>query len=116
MCKIADKIKELRIEAGITQPELAKLVGVSNGTISFWENGLSTPRFSYIKKLAVSLNTTSDYLLEEEKRDMNQHELTQDEERLLQAYRKMSEGKKKALFSMLDIGDMSDIKTQNDNK
>ncbi len=116
MYTIAEKIKELRIEANLTQPELAKLVGVSNGTISFWENGQSTPRFFYIRRLAESLNTTPEYLLEDESNNQQKIETTEklskNEEKLLQAYRKMSEGKKRALFQMLDI-DQTETKTRN---
>lgn len=116
MSTIAEKIKELRLENELTQPDLAKLVGVSNGTISFWENGLSTPRFNYVKKLAESLGTTLEFLLEETTLNNEPHReitgtISRDEELLLHAYRNMSAGKKKALFNMLDIDDSAIKKT-----
>lgn len=56
-------IKELRQLKNISQPELAKNIGVSNGTISFWENGQNEPKASYIKRLSNYFGVTTDYLL-----------------------------------------------------
>lgn len=60
MNNLGSRIRELRIERGLTQPQLAKMVGVTNAVISFWEE----PKASYVKKLAMCLNVTTDYLLE----------------------------------------------------
>lgn len=54
----------MRIERGLTQPQLAKMVGVTNAVISFWENNINEPKATYVKKLAMCLNVTADYLLE----------------------------------------------------
>lgn len=56
-------IKSLRIERGYTQPQLAKLIGVSNAVISFWENNLREPTASNIILLAKYLDVSTDYLL-----------------------------------------------------
>ncbi|MDE6585841.1 MAG: helix-turn-helix domain-containing protein [Clostridia bacterium] len=63
MNDLGTRIRELRIERGLTQPQLAKMVGVTNAVISFWENNVNEPKASYVKKLAKSLNVTTDYLL-----------------------------------------------------
>ncbi len=67
MERLGETIKELRIEKGITQPQLAQLVGVSKGMISVWENNVNEPKATYIKRLAVALEVSSDYLLGIEK-------------------------------------------------
>ena len=103
MATLAEKIKALRLEQGLTQPQLAKLVGVSNGTISFWENGLNRPRSDYVIKIAEALNTSSEYLLDNENESDISYIQPEDELLLLRAYRQMSEGKKRALFQMLDL-------------
>ena len=52
-------INKLRIEAGLTQDELAKKVGVSSGKIvSKWENGNNIPDFITLKKISIVLNVT----------------------------------------------------------
>jgi len=40
----AKLIKKLRKRLNVTQPELARLVGVSNAAVGFWESGKSNPR------------------------------------------------------------------------
>lgn len=37
-------LKALRVNAGLKQKEVAKMLGKSDKTISSWENGLSFPR------------------------------------------------------------------------
>ena len=58
-----ERLKNTRIEKGLTQPQLAEKIGVSNGMISFWENGIHEPTVSNIIKLANVLEVSSDYLL-----------------------------------------------------
>lgn len=54
----------MRIERGLTQPQSAKMVGVTNAVISFWKNNINELKASYVKNLAMRLNVTADYLLE----------------------------------------------------
>ena len=48
---IGDKIKELRIGKGLSQYNLAKLVGVSQKAIDYWERNVNEPKASYIISL-----------------------------------------------------------------
>ena len=57
------RIKELRQEFKLSQQQLAKEIGVSQKAIDFWEKGINEPKASYIKKLAIFFNVSSDYLL-----------------------------------------------------
>ena len=57
------RIRELRRERGISQPQLAAAIGVSKGVISFWENGVNEPKASYIVALCKFFGVSSDYLL-----------------------------------------------------
>ncbi|MGT2755445.1 helix-turn-helix domain-containing protein [Streptococcus ovis] len=57
------RLKELRLEAGLTQKELAQKLNVAQNSYSNWENGNREPLFPTIEKLADILNTTPDYLL-----------------------------------------------------
>lgn len=66
MNNLGERIKSLRLEKNLTQPQLAKLVGVSSGMISIWENNINEPKASNIKKLATSLSVSADYLLDME--------------------------------------------------
>lgn len=52
--------KELRKAAGLTQVQLAKQVGIDQGTISAYECGSKRPSFDIIPRLALSLGCTTD--------------------------------------------------------
>ncbi len=60
---IADKIKILRVEKGITQTELAKLLGITRSSVNAWEMGISVPSTQYIVELADIFKISTDYLL-----------------------------------------------------
>lgn len=49
--RIGDKIKELRIEKNYSQMQLAKLIGVSQKAIDYWERNVNEPKASYIIEL-----------------------------------------------------------------
>lgn len=53
---LAQRLKELRKKAGLTQEELAELIDVHLNTISRWENGIDTPKTFKITQLAKVLN------------------------------------------------------------
>ena len=59
-----DRLKEKRVEAGLTQGELAKKAGVTARTIQNYELGNRKPaNMEVIQKIADSLGTTTEYLL-----------------------------------------------------
>ena len=64
-------IATLRKANGYTQAQLAEMLGVSNKTISNWENEVSYPDLSLIPVIADMFNVTSDELLRGEKNNKN---------------------------------------------
>ena len=48
-------IRAARVNRGLTQGELAALIGVSQGAISFWENGMESPTVAHLIALALEL-------------------------------------------------------------
>ena len=61
--KFKDNLKELRLEKGLGQVELAKEIGVSKGVISLWENGLREPNMYSLILLAKFFKITLDELV-----------------------------------------------------
>lgn len=61
--KFKDNLKELRLEKGLGQVELAKEIGVSKGVISLWENGLREPNMYSLILLAKFFKVTIDELV-----------------------------------------------------
>ena len=59
-------ITECREAKGMTQEQLAKLLGVTQGAVSQWENGLTHPAFNMLPRLADVLGVTVDKLIGKE--------------------------------------------------
>ena len=62
-CKIAEKLAELRNAKGVTQDDVAQAIGISNKTVSKWENGTSMPDLPMLVMLAEYYEVTTDALL-----------------------------------------------------
>ena len=60
---IGQRIRELRIEAGMTQQELAEKIRISKPNISKYENDQIEPNAALLASIADLFHTTSDYLL-----------------------------------------------------
>ena len=58
-----NRIQERRKSLGIKQVDLAKSLNISQGSMSDYETGRYEPDFATLKKIALLLDTTVDYLL-----------------------------------------------------
>lgn len=63
MKEFSKRLKELRIERGLTQTQLAEAVGVTFATISKWERCQRQPTLENIKSLCIYLKVSADYLI-----------------------------------------------------
>ena len=66
MVNFGDKLRTLRIEAGMTQTDLANLMDVKQYVISSWEIGRSEPSICQLNKLSYIFKIPTDYLLDKE--------------------------------------------------
>lgn len=55
-------LKAARVNAGFTQSEAAKKIGVSVSTIKNWESGVSFPKQPMIEKMCVLYGVPYDYI------------------------------------------------------
>lgn len=70
--KIGQFLRELRKEKGLTQEQLSKVFGVTNRSLSRWENGVNMPDFDLVMEIADYFDASIDELLDgERKSDMN---------------------------------------------
>ena len=60
--KFAENLKELRLDKGIGQAELARSIGVSNGIVSLWENKKREPTMSSLIAIAQYFSVSLDAL------------------------------------------------------
>jgi len=63
MIYFKDRLKELRIERGVTQEEVGKIVNTSKMAVSHWEKGDSEPSIAQLILLTEYFGVSTDYLI-----------------------------------------------------
>ena len=64
MISIGERIKELRLEKGLSQMQLGKLIGVSQKAVDYWERSVNEPKSSYIIALVKVFGVSFDEFFE----------------------------------------------------
>lgn len=59
----AKRLKTIRAEKGLTQVQLAEMLGVSKGTVAMWETEKREPNFDMLESLSRVFDKRVDYLL-----------------------------------------------------
>ena len=99
---IGGYIARKRKEQNLTQEQLAEQLGVSNKTISKWENGKCMPDYSIIQKLCEALHVTLPELMDGE--DASEDSVrVYDDEQILNLLRRTQEleRQKGALYGLV---------------
>ena len=105
--EMSRKIKQLRLEQGLTLEQVANIVGVGKSTVRKWETGMiSNMKRDKIALLANALGTTPAYLMgwkEETKHKdtLNEPKLTEGETMLLELFRQIPEDAQKMYLEVL---------------
>lgn len=60
---IAERIRALREQAGMTQSDLARRLSITRSSVNAWEMGISAPSTQYLIRLAEIFQVSTDYLL-----------------------------------------------------
>lgn len=81
--KLGEKLTELRRKKGLTQEQLAALVGVSTPAVSKWENDHSYPDITLLCPLARALDTNVDTLLQFEE-ELSEQDVVEQVEKVLE--------------------------------
>lgn len=90
-----NRIAELRKLNNLSQRELASAVGVSDISVSKWENGKSYPTGENLQRLAEVLNCRpADILQDIKKEPQNSVELSSAEKRLIDVIRELPEDRR----------------------
>lgn len=61
---IGKRLREIRIDARLTQKEMAVLVNLTPGSIGAMENGLYTPNFDVLRAIHKRLGVSYDYIID----------------------------------------------------
>ena len=89
-----DRLKEKREELGITQPQLAEMLGVSKGAIGNYETGLNSPRAAMLYKIFDVLHCDANFLFQDEMKEIEENEsppLTKHENQMIKKYRTLDD-------------------------
>lgn len=104
---MAQRIKALRQEKGLTLEQVADVVGVGKSTVRKWETGMiANMRRDKIADLAKALGTTPAYLMGWTEEDTNnsspsEPELTEGEQLMLELFRMIPEDRQPAALELL---------------
>lgn len=105
--QIGSRIRAKRLRLDLTQEQVAAAVGVSDGAVCSWEKGDSLPGTKHLAAIAKELGVSIDWLLmgaamehDPPPRPEDQ-ELTEDEIKLLLAYRKAAPNRKAIAMEIL---------------
>ncbi len=60
---VADRIKSLREQNGMTQAALAKKLSVTRSSVNAWEMGISVPSTTLLVEVAKLFHVSTDFLL-----------------------------------------------------
>lgn len=95
-------LKQLRKSKGISQQQLADVIGVSQQSINKYENHNVEPDIRTLISIAEYFNTTVDFLVgkgenEKENEFCTVYELTQDEAFIMNRYRMLDKDEKESI-------------------
>ena len=78
--QFGDKLKMLRNGQKLTQQQLADRLGVAKSVVSYYESGYRYPSYDVLVRIARIFHTTTDFLLDiEKKRVIDVSDLTEEE-------------------------------------
>ena len=105
---MAQKIKDLRKEKGLTLEQVAAVVGVGKSTVRKWETGMiANMRRDKIAALAKALGTTPAYLMgwkeDDKKIPLTEDQLSEGEKLMLQLFRQIPEDKQTEALDLLRV-------------
>lgn len=101
---MAQRIKELRKEKGLTLEQVADIVGVGKSTVRKWETGMiANMKRDKIASLARALGTTPEYLMgwDEQRSSPDEVHLTEGEKAMLELFRLVPEDQQQLVLQMI---------------
>ena len=104
---MAQRIRELRKEKGLTLEQVADIVGVGKSTVRKWETGMiANMKRDKIASLAKALGTTPAYLMgwkETEKESPSELALTEGEAMMLELFRQIPKDRQPEALDLLRV-------------
>ena len=115
MNTFGDRLRQARIDKGLTQKQLADMIGAKHNSISNWENNQNKPDPDTIEIICGVLDIEPNYLLSKEtKTDLTKKEFSNYENSLLSEFNKLNEiGKIEAVNRVSELTYIPQYKATN---
>lgn len=97
---LSRNLKKMREFKGITQAELANVLGITQQAVARWERNKSEPDADTLKRLSKFFKVSIDYLLDNE--DNHSPTFNDDEVKLVYDYRNLNGDGRRLLFGIID--------------
>lgn len=101
---LANRLKERREQLGLTQSEVASILGITPGAVGNYENGVSTPKADILFKVFDALKCDANYLFQDEMKNLSNKDAATpfEMENLVKKYRDLDKhGKEMVDFTLL---------------
>lgn len=100
-------LKKLRTQKGISQQQLANVIGISQQSINKYENHKIEPDINTLIAFADFFNTSVDYLIGNTEinhviEEITHYDLNEDESLLIEGYRKLNEKEKTSIKMVIE--------------
>lgn len=115
---LSNRLKERREQLGLTQSEVASLLGITPGAVGNYENGVSTPKADILFKVFDALKCDANYLFQDEMNERSQEDTATplEMEHLVKKYRNLDDhGKKMVDFTLKEEYERSIAEKKNSN-
>lgn len=113
---IGNRLKQRRLQLGLTQQQVAEEIGAKKNTISNYECNISSPSEDVIVKLMDALKCDANYLYGDFLTSENDQPLDANEKKIITAYRGFNdEGKEKVLDTISDMQQLDRYKKRDES-
>lgn len=114
---IGNRLKQRRIQLGLTQQQVADIIGAKKNTISNYECDVSSPSEDIILRLMDALKCDANYLYGDFIKTDEKILLDKNEMQIIKAYRSFNdEGKEKVLDMVTDMSQLDHYKKRDNNE
>lgn len=96
------RLKQRREEIGLTQIQLANLLGVTKGAIGNYETGLSSPKAEILFKVFNVLDCDANYLFQDEIKELKTDNFSIPEIKMIKKYRSLDDYGKEMVTTVLE--------------
>ena len=99
-------LKSLRLKNGLTQQQLAELLGISQQSVNKYENQSAEPDISTLRELATYFHTSIDYLVGHTEinhaiEKIEKYDLNSDEALIMDKYRLLTDSERESIHFIM---------------